>query len=79
MTAAVARCAGDCANYSLSWWVLGPLLGVLSVAVIVGILATCMEMNPDPGWRARQAEILRLQQEAQLRRLREESPGMHRA
>lgn len=74
MISAVARCVGDCTDYSLSWWVLGPALVVLAVLIFVGFMATMHELNPDPGWRARQAEILRLEQEKLLRQLRDEAP-----
>lgn len=52
------------------WIWLGPLIAVLSVMVIVGLVASMHELNPDPGWRAREAEIRRLRQEKELRELR---------
>lgn len=41
--------------------------------VVAGFLATMQELNPDPGWRKREAEIRRLEQESRLRQLRDEA------
>ena len=54
------------------WIWLGPLIAVLVALVFVGLWATMRELNPDPGWRAREAEILRLEQEKRLRELRDD-------
>jgi hypothetical protein len=55
------------------WIWLGPLIGILSVMVIVGGMATLHELNPDPDWRKREAEIRRLEQEKRLRELRRDA------
>jgi hypothetical protein len=54
------------------WIWLGPLIAVLSALVVAGLLSAMHEMNPDPGWRAREAEIRRLRQEKELKELRGE-------
>lgn len=52
------------------WWVIfGVPLGIFFVAAM---MISLDELNPDPGWRRREAEIRRLKQEAELRRLRGE-------
>lgn len=56
----------------MSWWWLGPLIGILVICVLVGFPLSMHEMNPDPGWRAREAKIRRLQQERSLRDLEED-------
>ena len=53
-----------------------PLWAVLLIAIplcvllFIGLMTTMAELNPDPGWRRREAEIRRLEQEERLRRLR---------
>jgi hypothetical protein len=51
------------------WWVW-LLIVLITVIAFVGLMAAMHEMNPDPGWRAREAEIRRLRQEKKLRELR---------
>jgi hypothetical protein len=51
------------------WWLL---FGVPVGAFLVGALMISMaELNPDPGWRKREAEIRRLEQEKRFRDLRD--------
>jgi hypothetical protein len=52
------------------WIWLGPLIAVFVVVFFIGFMASMHELNPDPGWRAREAEIRRLRQEKELRELR---------
>lgn len=55
----------------MPWWSWWLLFGVPAVIGFIYVFVKTMEeLNPDPGWRRRQAQIRALQEEIILRDLR---------
>jgi hypothetical protein len=67
----LAYVSGSGASY-LSLWVVIPGIAFIALIAAFGLWAMATEINPDPGWRKREAEIFRLEQEKRLRELRAE-------
>lgn len=67
----LAYISGEGGSYLPLWFVI-PMIAVIATVAGIGLWAAMHEMNPDPGWRAREAEIRRLRQEQELRELRGE-------
>jgi hypothetical protein len=65
----LAYVSGEGSSY-LPLWAVIPMIAAIAIIAGIGLWATMRELNPDPGWRARAAEIRRLEQEQRLRELR---------
>jgi len=66
----LAYISGEGESY-LPLWVVIPMIAAIAILAGIGLWATMHELNPDPGWRARAAEIRRLEQEQRLRELKD--------